>query len=221
LIREIHARGAVPIVVGGSGFWIQGLLCDEEYPEVVPDQELRDKLEQYTTEELQQELERLDARRSEEVDIHNRRRLIRSIEIATALGEVPPMKHKMRSEWEVQAIYCNYPKEVNDQRIRDNVAARIQAGMIEEAKAVYDSVSAERFEELGLAYKHLQAFWDNAINVEELQEHITREEIQYAKRQRTFLDKMFERIPLARYTITTRDERALAISWALGHYVHD
>lgn len=220
LIRDIQSRGAVPIIVGGSGFWIQGVICEEEYPQVPPDQALRSKLETYSTQELQEELARLDLRRSEEIDIHNRRRLIRSIEIATALGEVPPMKHKLRSEWEAQIIYCNYPKEVNDERIRANVGARLEAGMIEEAKRVYEMVSAERFEELGLAYKHMQDYWSGEIDADELQERIAQEEIQYAKRQRTFFAKMIDRLAAASYTITKRSQRKQAISWALGHYLH-
>ncbi|MFW0871396.1 MAG: tRNA (adenosine(37)-N6)-dimethylallyltransferase MiaA [Patescibacteria group bacterium] len=220
LIREIHSRGGVPILVGGSGLWIQGVLCEDEYPDVAPNPELRALLDTYSIEELQAKLASMDDRRSQEVDSNNRRRLIRSIEIASVLGTVPVMGYTMRSEWEVQAIYCNYPKDVNDSRIRDNVALRVEAGMLEEAKQVYDMVDESRFKELGLAYKHLARYWEGELDIDELQDRIATEEIRYAKRQRTFFDKMFAQLPIKPYVITKRDERTPVINKILGHYRH-
>lgn len=90
-IAEIHARGKLPIICGGTGMYISAVIDNQIFPEVAPDEKLRDELEQLSAEELFEKLKELDPVRAETIDKHNPVRLIRSIEIAKTIGAVPPL----------------------------------------------------------------------------------------------------------------------------------
>ncbi|MEK7173823.1 MAG: isopentenyl transferase family protein, partial [Patescibacteria group bacterium] len=80
-IQEIREHGNIPILAGGTGFYIQAVVDDITIPEVMPDLKLRKKLEKMPVEKLFKMLEGLDSRRAEAIDSKNPRRLIRAIEI--------------------------------------------------------------------------------------------------------------------------------------------
>jgi tRNA dimethylallyltransferase len=90
-IAGILKRGKTPIVAGGTGFYIDALLLDMQLPNVKPDMTLRRKLEKLSTEALNAKLRDLDPRRADEIDGHNRVRLIRALEIAKLYGPVAPI----------------------------------------------------------------------------------------------------------------------------------
>ncbi|MFZ2188045.1 MAG: tRNA (adenosine(37)-N6)-dimethylallyltransferase MiaA, partial [Candidatus Moraniibacteriota bacterium] len=89
LIADILKRGKLPIICGGTGFWIKALVDDVIYPEVKPDWKLREKLGKKSTEQLFVMLEKLDPVRAGNIDAKNPVRLIRAIEICRTLGKVP------------------------------------------------------------------------------------------------------------------------------------
>ena len=84
-IEDIFARGKTPIICGGTGMYIDALVYNTVFPEVPPNETLRKELENKNTEDLQTMLQTLDTERYEDIDIHNRVRLIRAIEIATTI----------------------------------------------------------------------------------------------------------------------------------------
>ncbi|MCX6747919.1 MAG: tRNA (adenosine(37)-N6)-dimethylallyltransferase MiaA, partial [Candidatus Nomurabacteria bacterium] len=92
-IKQILVRGNVPILCGGTGFYIDTVVNNVVFPEVPPNEELRKKLEQKNKEELFEILEKLDQQRAKDIkdknELNNKVRLIRAIEIATSLGNVP------------------------------------------------------------------------------------------------------------------------------------
>lgn len=89
LINEISARGKIPIICGGTGFWILSVVNDIDFPAVKPNEKLRKELAGKSESELLVMLKELDSRRAKTVDSKNKQRLIRAIEIAKELGEVP------------------------------------------------------------------------------------------------------------------------------------
>ncbi|MFH0804219.1 MAG: tRNA (adenosine(37)-N6)-dimethylallyltransferase MiaA [Candidatus Zambryskibacteria bacterium] len=93
-IAEIVKSGKLPIVCGGTGFYIDALLGDKQIPEVPPNPKLRAKLEKKTTRELFEILKKLDPERAETIEKQNPRRLIRAIEICEAIGKVPKFKSR-------------------------------------------------------------------------------------------------------------------------------
>ncbi len=91
-IADILHRSKLPIICGGTGFYIQAIVDNVIFPEVPPNAALRKKLEKKSAVELAKILQKLDPVRFKSIDIKNPHRLIRAIEIAKALGKVPKIK---------------------------------------------------------------------------------------------------------------------------------
>ena len=105
-INEILSRGNLPIIVGGTGFYIDAITKGVVLPQVAPDKNLRDKLSNKTEKELFSMLKKLDKNRAETIDFKNKVRLIRAIEIANSIGKVP--KTKSNPRYEVETIYLDF-----------------------------------------------------------------------------------------------------------------
>lgn len=187
-IDETIARSAVPILCGGTGFYIDAIVDGIVLPEVKTDIELRKKLETYSTEKLKKILGKLDADRLAEIDQQNRVRLIRSIEIAKALGKVPKLVKKIR--YETLLIGLDIPKDDLMNKVHTRAIKRLKQGMIAEAKNLHeDGVSWKRMKQLGLEYGLLAELLQNKITRKEFIERLKIETWQYAKRQRTWFYK--------------------------------
>jgi tRNA dimethylallyltransferase len=91
IIADILQRGKLPIICGGTGFWIQAIVDDVNFPAVLPDWTLRNRLEKLSTEKLFTMLRKFDSTRAKNIDSKNKVRLIRSIEICRAIGKVPAL----------------------------------------------------------------------------------------------------------------------------------
>jgi tRNA dimethylallyltransferase len=187
-IKDIVSRGKVPIICGGTGFYIQALVDNLSFPEVQANPELRKKLEEKSTDELVAELQEKDADRAATIDTHNRVRIIRALEIVEAMGKVPPMKSD--PQYDPLFIGITTSDEELKKRIITRLEQHLNAGMIEETQNLHkNGLSFERMEELGLEYRYLSYFLQNKISREELQEQLGNEIWQYAKRQKTWFKK--------------------------------
>ncbi|MBP6889880.1 MAG: tRNA (adenosine(37)-N6)-dimethylallyltransferase MiaA [Candidatus Moranbacteria bacterium] len=91
VIADIITRGKTPILCGGTGFFIDAVIYDRQFPSVPPNAELRKKLDEQSAEELFPLLQERDPDRAETIDRHNKVRLIRALEIIEELGKVPPV----------------------------------------------------------------------------------------------------------------------------------
>ncbi|MBI4837421.1 MAG: tRNA (adenosine(37)-N6)-dimethylallyltransferase MiaA [Candidatus Portnoybacteria bacterium] len=89
-IKDIQKRGKIPVLCGGTGLYIQSIVDGLVIPEVPPDAKLRARLEKLNTDELFERLKKLDPRRAKNIDKHNRRRLIRALEIVIKTGKPVP-----------------------------------------------------------------------------------------------------------------------------------
>jgi tRNA dimethylallyltransferase len=187
-IAEIVSRDRVPIVVGGTGFYIDALLGRASLPEVPPNPALRARLKSLPTKRLLLKLARLDVRRASTIDPYNRVRLIRAIEIATALGKVPVPKARKR--YDVLWLGIALPKEELEKRIHARLLARMKEGMLEEAKRLHaEGLSYERMEELGLEYRYLARLLEGKLTREEMLAALETEIRKYAKRQMTWFKR--------------------------------
>lgn len=192
-IEEVQSRGNIPFLVGGTGFFIQSVVDNLTLPDVPRNELLRSELEQKNLEELQNKLKELDPKKATTIDTQNKHRLIRAIEIATALGSVPPVQ-KASSLYSFLQIGLFLPKEELQEKIKKRILVRLEHGMIEEVENLHkDGVSWERLEELGLEYRYIAQFLQNKISREEMIETLTNKTNQFAKRQMTWF-KRDERI---------------------------
>jgi tRNA dimethylallyltransferase len=188
-IEDIANRGKMPIIVGGTGFYIHAFIDGAILPEVPPDEALRDELNKKSAEELFSILEKVDPDRAATIDRHNARRIIRAIEIATHIGKVPEVRLNPLP-YEVRFIGLDVPGEKLKERICVRLEKRLSNGMIEEVKRLSDEgLSWERMEELGLEYRYLALHLQGKIPVTEMKEKLATEIWHYARRQMTWFKK--------------------------------
>ncbi len=194
-IAEILRRHRLPIICGGTGFYIQALVDNIILPDVPPNEKLRAKLRGETTETLLSMLRKLDPARTKTVDQKNPRRIIRAIEIATALGNVPSLRSDLSSgskvgPWDPLFIGLTLPSEELKNKIATRLFARIREGMLIEAKRLHaKGLSWKLMEELGLEYRYLSKHLKNQISKSKMVEKLQTEIWRYAKRQMTWFKR--------------------------------
>jgi tRNA dimethylallyltransferase len=184
-IKEIFERGNIPIVCGGTGFYIDTLIHGLTIPSAKPDTVLRKKLEKISTSELFKILEKLDPKRASKIDRDNPRRLIRAIEIAKALGATPNLrkKHLFKTLW--IGIDPGGPRLRNN--IHRRLRVRLKIGMLAEAKALHKrGLSWKKMESLGLEYRYMAILLQKKMTREDLLTKLETEIWRYAKRQITW-----------------------------------
>lgn len=185
---EIIKRGNIPILCGGTGFYIQSIAEGIIFPEIDANPELRKKLGAYSKEKLQQMLEKLDPERYKEIDQQNPARLIRAIEIAKALGKVP--KIKADPKFDILQIGLDSKDEVLKNKIHKRILVRMKKGMIREAKTLHaNGVSWKRMKQFGLEYGLLADLLQNKMTREQFIERLSFDIWHYVKRQRAWFKR--------------------------------
>ena len=188
-IEHIRAKEKIPIMVGGTGFYIDTVLYRATGPDVPPDWKLRKKLEKESAETLFMRLKKLAPRRAKNIDPHNKRRLIRALEIAKALGKVPTLKIEPR--YEAIIIGLNPPMEALKKRISRRVDIMIRKGLLKETKnLIAQKIPRRRIAELGFEYRYPLLYLEGKISRDEMRERIKTETWHYAKRQMTYIKKI-------------------------------
>ncbi|MES2023581.1 MAG: tRNA (adenosine(37)-N6)-dimethylallyltransferase MiaA [Patescibacteria group bacterium] len=188
-IEEIITRGNVPIICGGTGFYIDAVVNGIILPEVPPNEKLRKSLDEKSELELFKILKTLDKNRAKTIDAKNKIRLIRAIEIAKALGKVPKIK-KQNLPYEFTKIGLYVPKEILAEKIHTRLLARIKKGMLNEAKKLHkQGLSWKRMEELGLEYRYMALYLQKKITKGEMLARLNSEIFKYSKRQMTWFKR--------------------------------
>lgn len=187
-IAEILERGKVPIICGGTGFYIDAVVDGIILPEVKADKELRKKLDTKSKEELYKILKKLDPKRAKSIDENNKVRLIRAIEIAKSHGFVP--KIKINKRYDAIKIGLTLPDEILKEKIRRRLLARIKVGMLREIQNLHrGGVSWVRMEELGLEYRYGALYLQGKLEKREMIKELNTKIWQYAKRQKTWFKR--------------------------------
>ncbi|MBI2030782.1 tRNA (adenosine(37)-N6)-dimethylallyltransferase MiaA [Candidatus Kaiserbacteria bacterium] len=189
-IADISKRGKLPIIAGGTGFYIDALVGRITLPDVPPNPVLRKKLHPKTIEQLYALLKKKDPARAASMDTpserNNKVRLIRAFEIAEALGQNPPptvQGQKYDALW----IGINPSLKVLEQKISKRLAQRLKIGMIAEAKRLHaGGLSYKRMEALGLEYRSLARFLQAKIDRAEMETELGRDIRRYAKHQLSY-----------------------------------
>jgi tRNA dimethylallyltransferase len=187
-ISEVSARGHIPIIVGGSGFYIDTLLGRMTPANVKPDHGFRLQVAGWQLEDLQKELRRLDPKRYDQIDTKNPRRLIRAIEIA----RVRPVTYHLPPavSYDVLWLGLTLPLPELKEKIHMRLFARIRDGMLDEAKRLHaGGLSYERMEDLGLEYRYMARHLKGDMSYESMISELEKEIVKYAKRQMTWFRK--------------------------------
>jgi len=188
IITDILKRNKLPIICGGTGFYIDAVVNNITLPDVLPNPELRKKLEKKTLEQLFSMLNKLDPERAKNIDRKNKVRLIRAIEIAKSLGYVP----KVQNTPIYRPLFIGL--DLLDLELKRRINARLQKrlddGMLAEVARLHkQGVSYRRLEKFGLEYRNCALLLQNKITKEKLIQNLQAEIFQYAKRQRTWFKK--------------------------------
>lgn len=205
VVDDLLQAGKLPIIAGGTGFWAQALMYDSPFPKVSPDQEFRETLLDVSTKDLFARLQEQDPRRADQMDPHNRKRLVRALEIINKLGTVPRLRETLRSGYRFVLVYLQPEKSVLDERITKNVSQRVREGLFAEAKTVTQTLDRQACEELGLGYKYIYDVLEGDLGETEFVSQMVVEEVRYAKRQKTFLKKLFAKHTGPKVMITSLD----------------
>jgi tRNA dimethylallyltransferase len=190
-IKDIVARGKLPILVGGTGLYFQALVDNYEPPAVPPQPELRAEMEKRTLEQLVRQLEKLDPDAVTWVDLKNRRRVERALEVVTATGKSFKAQ-RLQGEKLVEALILGRQRSPEELRERINAAIdqMLARGWREEVEVLHTSgIAWDAPAMTSIGYRDLGELIRDDVSFEEALDHIRIATWQYAKRQLTWFKR--------------------------------
>ncbi|WP_064093912.1 tRNA (adenosine(37)-N6)-dimethylallyltransferase MiaA [Rossellomorea aquimaris] len=209
-ITEIHSKGHIPIIVGGTGLYIQSVLYDYQFTETPGDEEYRIHLEEevkrYGNEWLHTKLLETDSEAGKSIHPNNVRRVIRALEIYHCTGKkMSEFQAEQKQEllYDIALIGLTMDRDLLYGRINDRVDLMMNQGLLEEVKSLYDEglKSAQSVQAIG--YKELFEYLDGEVSLERAIENLKQNSRRYAKRQLTwFRNKM----DVTWYDMTNKEE---------------
>ncbi len=187
-VLDILSRGKVPIVVGGTGLYINILLMNYDLPKVEPDFDLRDKLK--NSENLYEILLELDSQTAMSIDKNDRKKLIRAIEIVKTAGKPMSMLRGMgKQEFDVQWIGLNHPRDVLYERINSRVDSMVNLGILDETKFLIKKYGRVNNILFTIGYQEMVAYLDGILTFDEAVDKLKQNTRRFAKRQLTWFRK--------------------------------
>ncbi|MFA4999371.1 MAG: tRNA (adenosine(37)-N6)-dimethylallyltransferase MiaA [Parcubacteria group bacterium] len=188
-IDDILKRGKLPIICGGTGFYIDAALYNDSFASVPPNIAIRKKLAKFKTEELAEKLSQLDPARFASIDTKNRVRLIRALEIALTTGKSVPLI-KSKPLYKAEKIGILWPLKELDRRIELRLDKRLSSGMIDEITNLNKKgLSWKRLYELGLEYRYISLYLKGELDYETMRKKLLTAIKQYARRQMTWFKR--------------------------------
>ena len=189
-LPDIRRRGKVPIICGGTGFYIDALLTGALLPEVKPNPKPRIKLYKLSTLQIFTQLKTPEPARATSIDPHNKRRLVRALEIILATGKPVPQPSAQESKYDVLKIGIKTEKETLNRKIAKRLRARLRQGMVDEVKKLRaQGVDWKRLDELGLEYRYVSRYLRGLSTYDEMVKTLESEIRKYAKRQITWFKR--------------------------------
>ena len=188
-INEIFKKDKIPILCGGTGFYISAVIDGLIFPKIKPDWKLRTKFEKKNIEQLFKLLEKLDPRRAKTIEKKNKRRIIRALEIIIKTKKPIPILKKQTPKFKILIIGIKKSPQELKKLIKIRLKKRFKKGMLAEIKKLKSSLSWKRLEEFGLEYRWIAYYLQNKINYKEMIEKLQKEIEHFAKRQMTWFKK--------------------------------
>ncbi|MBR1770460.1 MAG: tRNA (adenosine(37)-N6)-dimethylallyltransferase MiaA [Lachnospiraceae bacterium] len=231
-ITDIHARGKLPILVGGTGFYIQAVLRDIAFTENEDDTPYRNALEQFAgangDEALHDRLREIDPASAEAIPAGNRKRVIRALEYFHLTGE-PISVHNERERKRPNAYHaCYFVLTDERERLYERIDARVDEmltqGLAEEVRKLKE-MGCKRGQTAmqGLGYKEILDYLDGACTLDEAVYLIKRDTRHFAKRQLTWFRREQDVIWLDRsaFPAVNKAEQDTAILQHMLHVISD
>ena len=196
-IEDILQKGKVPIIVGGTGLYVDSLIYGIEYPNIEFDENYRKELERRVEKEglekLYEKAKKIDPQAMKKISRNDQKRILRVLEIYNATGktkteqEIESRKNEVKYDYREFAI--NMDREKLYDRINKRVDIMIQKGLIEEVENLLKKYNEFPTAMQGLGYKEVVEYIQGKVLKEDMIENIKRESRRYAKRQITWFKK--------------------------------
>ena len=209
ILRALDDSDTLPIICGGTHFWVQTLLENTPLPPVAPNTALRRRLAHTSAAALMAHLRRMDPARARALNTPsertNRRRLIRAIEIATARGSVPHITPAPPRTDTTLLLAVIPEQDVLRQRIATRLRARLRDGMLDEVQTLHTvhRVPWTRLEAFGLEYRWCARYLRGQCTMTQMRANLERDILRFAKRQLLWI-RRWERAGAHIHHITTR-----------------
>jgi len=219
-MKHCWENGKIPILVGGTGFYIQAVLYDIDFTENDDDKSYREELERIALEEgaevLHNRLKAIDAKAAEEIHPNNVKRVIRALEFYEKSGGQKISDHneeqkQKESPYNFAYFVLNDDRPAVYERINRRVDSMLEQGLVNEVKSLLEEgVSPESVSMQGLGYKEIVAFLKGECTLEEAAYVLKRDTRHFAKRQITWFKREEDVLWLNRPDFSGSDEKILA-----------
>lgn len=197
-MADIYSRGKIPIIVGGTGFYIQALLYDIDFTENEGDSVYREKLEALAKEKgaayLHGQLAMVDPKSAEEIHANNIKRVIRALEFYHQTGQKISEHNERERQKESPYQFCyfvlNDRRECLYERIDQRVDQMIRNGLVQEVQTLKERGCTKQMVSMqGLGYKEIFSYLEGDCSLEEAVYIIKRDTRHFAKRQLTWFKR--------------------------------
>jgi tRNA dimethylallyltransferase len=193
-INEIHSRNKLPVMVGGTGFYINAVIYDNDFSEEESDGSIRAELREYLNkngrEALYAILKETDPEACETIHINNTKRVIRAIEYFRLTGE--KISEHNKAEKQKQPIYdckffvLNMDRDKLYERIDKRIDIMLEKGLVKEVESLYSKYDRGLVSMQGLGYKEIIAYLEGECSFDEAVYTLKRDTRHFAKRQLTW-----------------------------------
>lgn len=217
-MTDIYSRGKIPIIVGGTGFYIQALLYDIDFTENEGDSVYREKLEALAKEKgaayLHGQLAMVDPKSAEEIHANNIKRVIRALEFYHQTGQKISEHNERERQKESPYQFCyfvlNDRRECLYERIDQRVDQMIRNGLVQEVQTLKERGCTKQMVSMqGLGYKEIFSYLEGDCSLEEVVYIIKRDTRHFAKRQLTWFKRERDVIWVQKDELNYDDEKLL------------
>lgn len=194
-LEEIYAKSKIPILVGGTGFYIQAVTRDIDFTQAEQETSYREELEQFAKEKgaeyLHEKLREVDSKSAENIHANNVKRVIRALEFyhqnGTPISEHNEEQKQQTSPYNLAYFVLTAPREILYERIDRRVDQMMEEGLLEEVKSLRERGCHRGMVSMqGLGYKEILAYLEGEYPLEEAVRILKRDTRHFAKRQLTW-----------------------------------
>ena len=198
-IKVINEKGKIPIIVGGTGLYIQAVLFDYQFSEQKRDEKFTKELENLLEREgniaLHEKLKKVDPIQASKIHPNNYRRVIRALEVFESTGKTMTERHKTQnktSKYDYVLIGLEMNRDKLYERINRRVEKMVQDGLVEEVRALYDKGFSDTQAMKAIGYKELIPYLEQEMSLDEAVSILQRNSRRYAKRQYTWFKNQMD-----------------------------
>ena len=183
LVDTLNDEGIIPIIVGGSGLYLDSVIYDYQFPET-SSRESDSMYDEYSNEELYEILEKLNPVAALKIHMNNRKRVIRAIELSKTTGTINSFNNKL--VYDALVFFLEDERENLYEIINKRVDEMIDNGLLEEVKFLNDHFTLSKTAKGAIGLKELLPYLNNETSLDEAIDNIKKNTRHFAKRQFTW-----------------------------------